>query len=111
MNKLLTQNVLPVQKSSTRGLVLGSPARSRELDCGILMGPFQLEIFYDSTQHFAGRFAQALCFFKERIQAQMKDLPVQFFSSGILMGPPKPLTNSYHHCHLSVKDFTKKPRQ
>jgi len=34
--------------SLSYGLVLGSPARSRELDSMILMGPFQLEIFYDS---------------------------------------------------------------
>ena len=31
------------------GLVLESPVRSRELDSMILMGPFQLEIFYDSV--------------------------------------------------------------
>jgi len=29
------------------GLLLGSPTRSRDLDLMILMGPFQLEIFYD----------------------------------------------------------------
>ena len=32
---------------SADGLVLGSPARSRELDSMSLMGPFQLEMFYD----------------------------------------------------------------
>ena len=32
----------------SRDLVLGSPVRSRELDSMILLGPFQLEIFYDS---------------------------------------------------------------
>ena len=32
------------------GLVLGSPVRSRELDLMILMGSFQLEIFYESKR-------------------------------------------------------------
>jgi len=36
------------QCSSSYGLVLGSPARNRELDSMILLGPFQLEIFCDS---------------------------------------------------------------
>jgi len=30
-------------------LVLCSPVKSRELDFLILMGPFQLEIFYETT--------------------------------------------------------------
>ena len=30
------------------GLALGSPARNRQLDSMIVMGPFQLEIFCDS---------------------------------------------------------------
>ena len=34
------------------GLVLGSPARSRELDLMVLMGPFQLEICYGSVTLF-----------------------------------------------------------
>ena len=37
------------QRSQSYGLVLGSPARSRELDSMILMGPLQLKILYDST--------------------------------------------------------------
>lgn len=36
------------QYSQSYGLVLGSPATSRELDSMILMGPCQLEIFYNS---------------------------------------------------------------
>lgn len=38
--------------NALNGLVLGSPARSRELGTVILMGPFHLEIFcsYDSKE-------------------------------------------------------------
>ena len=38
-----------LDKALSYGLVLGSPARSRELDSMILRSPFQLEIFYDSV--------------------------------------------------------------
>lgn len=31
------------------GLILGDPASSRDLGLVILMGPFQLEVFHDST--------------------------------------------------------------
>lgn len=37
------------------GLLLGSPARNRELDSLILMGLFQHEIFYDS-RHVSKKF-------------------------------------------------------
>ena len=35
------------QHSSSYSLALGGPAGSRELDSMVLIGPFQLEIFYD----------------------------------------------------------------
>lgn len=35
--------------SHSSGSMVGCPARRRELDSKILMGPFQLEIFYDSV--------------------------------------------------------------
>jgi len=45
--------------SQSYDLVLGSPARSRELDSMMLMGPFQLDIFYESmistSEVFFGR--------------------------------------------------------
>lgn len=37
--------------SMSYGLVLGSPAKSRELDLMVLMSHFQLEIFFDSLLH------------------------------------------------------------
>lgn len=37
------------------GLVLGSPAMSRELDSMSFMGSFQLEISYDCLRHKAVR--------------------------------------------------------
>lgn len=46
-------------------LVLGDPVRSRELDLRILMGPFQLKIFYDSIRALLSSHQIADCCFME----------------------------------------------
>lgn len=58
LNRLLREVVMAPNLSEFKAhlddtlshdLILGSPARKRELDTMIFMGPFHLEMFYDSV--------------------------------------------------------------
>lgn len=76
-----------------RVLLVWSCLRCKEQGDGFT-GPFKLEIFYNSTHYFAGRFVQAYFIFLRDFKKDERSFSSNFFHQEYFMGQPEQLINS-----------------